>query len=624
VNGLLNIVGLTLGAALYAMLLAMVLGSRQRRIAPDRLLVATALLGLAWNLAALWIYELPGFRSGWIAVAGFSALGFLPAVVVHSVLRGDRRPQGGRATLLAMAYTASAVAALLHVNAVLSAGEVPSVFALRLLTVYFIGMLPALWVLTRGQPGGRRTIWGVALAAFAVSALHLTQQHEGASTTWPMELVGHHASIPLAVAILYQDYPFAFADLFLKRALTLTGLVGAVSIALSASGVALGAPTSLSPTQVSLLIGVWVAITLAYPWLARGVAWFVDVVLLTRPDYRAVERQFARRVDAIDDPALVLDQLGAALSGALSAASVRWRQDDAADARVSELVKVDAGRRAEICIPVTEPPRYAVDVDGLTGGRRLLSGDVTLLSALALVAARRIDGIRLARERYAQQLREGEIAQLATEAELRALRAQLNPHFLFNALTTIGYLVQEAPDRAVDTLVRLTTLLRAVLKSEGEFTTLGRELEMIDAYLAIELARFEQRLRVRVDVPPECREVRVPALLIQPLVENAVKHGISPTRSGGELTIAARLDGADNSRTLRVTIADAANDPSRRRRRQRWTHGVGLSSVERRLDRHYGRSASLTIRPHDDAYGTIVEVTIPAPSAAVALERSAG
>jgi LytS/YehU family sensor histidine kinase len=83
-----------------------------------------------------------------------------------------------------------------------------------------------------------------------------------------------------------------------------------------------------------------------------------------------------------------------------------------------------------------------------------------MLSAVAVLAARRIDSLRLIRERYAQRTREREIAQLATEAELRALRAQLNPHFLFNALTTIGYLIQAAPERAVDTCCRLTTLLR--------------------------------------------------------------------------------------------------------------------------------------------------------------------
>jgi LytS/YehU family sensor histidine kinase len=270
-----------------------------------------------------------------------------------------------------------------------------------------------------------------------------------------------------------------------------------------------------------------------------------------------------------------------------------------------------------------------------------------MLSAVAVMAGRRIDGLRLGRERYARQMREREIAQLVTEAELRALRAQLNPHFLFNALTTIGYLIQTAPDRAVDTLLRLTTLLRAVLKPEGEFTTLGRELDLVDAYLAIERARFEDRLRVTVDVPVECREVRVPALLIQPLVENAIKHGIAPSRAGGEVLIAARLvdvagpstlpvagapathEGGPSTsltagrRVLTVTVRDSTASRAGRSRR-RWTRGVGLTSVERRLACHYGTAGSLQI--HTDAPGvTVVQVTLPAPGgiAGAIVERTA-
>jgi len=124
---------------------------------------------------------------------------------------------------------------------------------------------------------------------------------------------------------------------------------------------------------------------------------------------------------------------------------------------------------------------------------------------MAVVAARRIDAIRMTNERYEREIREREIGKLATEAELRALRAQINPHFLFNALTTIGYLIQTAPPRALQTLLRLTTLLRGVLRSEGEFTTLGRELEVIESYLDIERARFDERLRVTIDVPAELR-----------------------------------------------------------------------------------------------------------------------
>jgi LytS/YehU family sensor histidine kinase len=230
----------------------------------------------------------------------------------------------------------------------------------------------------------------------------------------------------------------------------------------------------------------------------------------------------------------------------------------------------------------------------------------------------------LERERFAQETRERDIAQLATEAELRALRAQLNPHFLFNALTTIGYLIQASPDRAVETLLRLTTLLRSVLRSEGEFTTLGRELELIDAYLSIERARFEHRLRVRVDVPPECRELQVPSLFLQPLVENAIKHGIATTRVGGDVEIAARLRGDGAERRLIVSVRDSTPATGRRGRR-RWVRGVGLTSVERRLACHYGSAGTLEIVA-DVPGETLVRVTLPAFTTAAepALQRSAG
>src|SRR5205823_6434655 len=115
--------------------------------------------------------------------------------------------------------------------------------------------------------------------------------------------------------------------------------------------------------------------------------------------------------------------------------------------------------------------------------------------------------IRVTNERHQQEIREREMGRLATEAELRALRAQINPHFLFNALTTIGHLIQTAPPRALQTLLRLTTLLRAVLRSEGECTSLGRELEVIESYLDIERARFDERLRVTIEVPADLRDI---------------------------------------------------------------------------------------------------------------------
>ena len=107
-------------------------------------------------------------------------------------------------------------------------------------------------------------------------------------------------------------------------------------------------------------------------------------------------------------------------------------------------------------MPTSDRPRFALAIGQLTAGRRLLSDDLATLEAIAVVVARRIDAIRITNERYDRGIREQEIGKLATEAELRALRAQINPHFLFNALTTIGYLIQTAPPRALETLLRLT------------------------------------------------------------------------------------------------------------------------------------------------------------------------
>ena len=134
-----------------------------------------------------------------------------------------------------------------------------------------------------------------------------------------------------------------------------------------------------------------------------------------------------------------------------------------------------------------------------------------LIDAVASSVGRRIDEIRIDTDRLAREQWEREIRSLATESELRALRAQLNPHFLFNALNTLGHLMQAAPDRALTTLYRLTALLRAVLRrTNGQFVSLREELEIVEAYLAIEHERFQERLTVSIDVPRELRQARIP------------------------------------------------------------------------------------------------------------------
>ena len=313
---LLNLVGLSTGVALYAMLLTMVVRATRAPSARetfDPVLLATALLGLVWNLCALPTYELP--KVGivgpfpWLVAIGFSALGFLPAAVVHSILRGSSGLRGVvKRSLVATAYAVSAVALVLQFRAAGAGLTVPSALAMQLLTYTFIALVLPLAAVTRGQPGARRALWIAALAIFAVSALHLSEFHQG-DASWPIELLGHHASVPLAFAMLYQDYPFALADLFLKRALALLLLVATSFVAIAlfgASSAAFARFVQMDPRQIGALVTVWVATALVYPTLRRGASWFVDVVVLHRPDYRSLRATITRRLQGSESAPEVL------------------------------------------------------------------------------------------------------------------------------------------------------------------------------------------------------------------------------------------------------------------------------------------------------------------------------
>ncbi len=590
---LLNIVGFATGTALYAMLLVLVLrrrphGQSGRR---DWLPLATALLGLVWNLGELAAYGLPrlGLLSDSIPLSAvsFPALGFLAAVVVHSVARD----LGGGRYVVGLAYAMAGLAAVLHGATMVTGSTTTSTLAFQLLTACFTLLIVPLGLLTRAQAHARRALWVLALVLFAVSATHLGSFHTQQDSWW-MQLLGHHAAIPLAFAILYQNYRFALGDLFLKRALTLLTVVTLTLVGFSAAS---SLPDGAAAQGV--MLGLWVGTALLTPWLRQQVTVFVDRVLLGRVDYAVLRSTLARQVADQASVAGVMDTVTGALTLALNASRVSW----------TESMPGPLSADTDTVVPTTDPPVIVIQLGELTGGRRLLSDDIALVEAVVGIAARRIDAIRLTLERYEVQLREEEMQKLAAEAELRALRAQINPHFLFNALTTIGYLIETAPPRALRTLLRLTGLLRGVLRPEGEFTTLGRELELVEHYLDIEHERFEERLRVRIDVPADLRTVPLPALVLQPLVENAIKHGVAPSVQGGEVTITARrLEASPSMLVLTVRNTGKPLGPDI----GRGAGHVGLANVERRLAGHYGTQATLSLTA-DTTQATVAEIRLP-------------
>jgi sensor histidine kinase YesM len=183
----------------------------------------------------------------------------------------------------------------------------------------------------------------------------------------------------------------------------------------------------------------------------------------------------------------------------------------------------------------------------------------------------------------------------AKEAELRALKSQVNPHFLFNSLNSLRALIDEDAPRAREAVTRLANMLRYSLQSgQQETVPLEDEIRIVEDYLALEHIRHEDRLRVRWDIPADVRLLTVPPMLLQTLVENAVKYGISTRREGGELGIAARITGA--TLNIRVTNpGDLSAPTSAAAARAGSSTGVGLRNASERLKLLFGDRAALTL-----------------------------
>jgi two-component system LytT family sensor kinase len=202
---------------------------------------------------------------------------------------------------------------------------------------------------------------------------------------------------------------------------------------------------------------------------------------------------------------------------------------------------------------------------------------------------------------------------LAATAQLNALRAQLNPHFLFNSLNSIAQLVHTAPDEAEEHIERLAEILRYALRSgERELVRLADEIRITEAYLGIERARFDDRLVVDATFEPAALDRLVPNLVLQPLVENAVKHGLSAKLGPGRVSISATVVGDG----LRLTVEDDGVGMDGDALAAAFDRGVGLRNLRERLQHLYGIDGP-TIRS-EPGHGTIVEVLLPLAARGVA------
>ena len=220
------------------------------------------------------------------------------------------------------------------------------------------------------------------------------------------------------------------------------------------------------------------------------------------------------------------------------------------------------------------------------------------------------------------ELKLEEQERLLLQARLDALQSQINPHFLFNTLNSISSLVRVRPEQARELIVKLASILRSLLKKHDAFVMLREEIEFIDNYLDIEVARFgAEKLRVLKDLDPQTLDVIVPSMMLQPIVENAIKHGLAPKIEGGSIVLRSRLV---PEHRLRIDIEDdgvgmLASDGryGERRRYARdpelgdsHTEGIGMYNVAERLRVLYGSNAHMTVQS-SPGVGTRISIELP-------------
>jgi signal transduction histidine kinase len=436
------------------------------------------------------------------------------------------------------------------------------------------------------------------------------------------------APIPIGLAVVYFFYKATFMDLALKRG---TALVAALLLSLIyaqlMSGLMRWIALRFSGDTLRWIFfaGMWLWIYALYPPLRGLIYRLFDRHLFKRCDQAQLLDQFNAQLRRATDEQSLLATMTGELQTAFAARSARYAtMAESVAARLAPLLaerKTDLLLRGQIADAELEAELAAERVDLMLAVRpndRLagifligpraydqpfLSEELGVLRAVAAQLSRTMENLRLHEAQRKHALAEEELRRLLAQAELKALRAQIDPHFFFNSLNSVAALIHRNPPAAEELLADLSDLFRHAFKPSREFVALEEELHLVETYLKVEQARLGDKLQFRRSVAPEALAIRVPALTIQPLVENAVRHGVS---GGGNITLtAARTDDY-----LKIIVADTGFGIAPSLLRQVFSHGVGLSNVNERLLGLYGEQSRLHI-DSQPGQGTTVSFSIP-------------
>ncbi len=603
-----NTLGHTAGVIIFGAFLYLLWLGRRRVPGGDFMVPAiAATLALLWNalsLAVLATTELGGWSTRIAVALSFAVLSLLPGVLLHLSLSSGHR------WIRNCGYLLSLCAVATHLAELFGGGEASHRFGLLLITFGFGAMaVLGAWALAREkrqlEGASLRALAAMALFFFAVSFIHFGSGH--GSDAWAHEILLHHAGIPLALVILLQGHRLLLLDVYVRfLGNALTAAVAAGLLMGLAGFLGLFEPIGNAPlSQAILMVGVGLALA-AFPAIRLRVQKRLETAIFRRRDPETALDEIRACVEEGSNGEQPLEQAGEVISR--FAGAKRWQVVDGPQVTGKKLIRTQLlsdretssmtrnHRWAEVQVPlrVSGDETHCLLLGRREGGHRYLSRDLNDLDRLATELADEVE-----------RRRRNELHRLVLEAELDALRAQINPHFLFNSLNALYATIPRSAVDARNTLVSLAEIFRYSLQGDRQFVSLEQELRIVRAYLQVERLRLGERLQTSIHAAADTLQLKVPVLSIQPLVENAVKHGVRSGTGAGTVRIESRIAGD----TLQVIISDDGPGfpPSGA------PNGAhGLKNVRRRLRLCYGERGTLKIA--SPAAGAEVSLTIPMTS----------
>ena len=612
-----NAIGHLVGTIIFGIFLVLALrGAAGRRAKENWLSVASAGLAWTWNAVSFTSLVLSSGAACWVMDAvSFSSLSLLPAVLLHLSLNAKPRQ------IIVSGYLLSGVAATMHLCERLLPSTPLHKWALWVITVGF-GALTLISAVRALLKGGKEThekasqlLTSMGLLLFVVTFSHFAAGHP--PRPWSAELLVHHAGIPVALLILLQDYRFVFLDAFVRflANVLLAALLALAGIRLAANLAPHGALSH--PLGELLVVAGLCGLLILFAYL-RGVLqrWFTKAVFRLPSIEGAVQDLRSPAVEVRNEGAY-LDQAAERLAAV--AGTPRFEILEASRDRSESVMRdldypslaedepwLERDPRwtwAEAVVPIRlsqQDVRYLL-LGRRRGGRRYLSEDLRALNYLAGIVSGEVERFRAA-----------EMQRLVCEAELRALQSQINPHFLFNALNTLYGIIPREAAGARRTVLNLSDIFRYFLQSDKILIPLSEELKIVRAYLDIERLRLGPRLQTSIEVEKGSEQILIPILSIQPLVENAIKHGLTTRLGQGWL----RLTASFGNHSVMITVEDSGPGPGSRDPDHRQTgSGVGLANVTRRLQLCFGPDAGVNMLKGD--FGTRVQFSVPLSKAPV-------